>query len=371
MNLLRKRLVSIGIIVLLTVSLCACKDLRSKNKNNNTETKVKQTETIEKEVPKSPFTGLETTEDSLNIRPFAVMLDNHFDAVPQSALNLADIIYEFKAEGEFTRYMAIFQSKSPEVIGPVRSARPYFVDTAKEYKAIYAHWGGSEAGYAEIPKIGLNDLDGIALEGITFYRNKEVNKKRPHDGYTSTELMKTQAEKYKYTLTNENQSLNFDQSENLDEIKAQMGEDICNSLTLNFFKTYKEQYVYDEGLNKYTIIRNDKTVIDEADGKNVNPSNIIIEFATSKVTGPLGTLTIDIIGQGKGLFLTNGKIIEINWEKTDVDSRTKFTTADGKDLILTPGQSWISVADPTDSILREPDNTQSENSNSDKEQVNM
>ncbi len=308
----RKLVLFIG-VGLLIFTLSACKDLRN-DKDANSRKDVKKEESIdEKEVIRSPFTGLETTEDTLRRRPFAVMLDNHFDAIPQSGLNQSDMIYEFKAEGEFTRYMAIFQSQSPSVIGPIRSARPYFVDTAKEYNAIYAHWGGSEMGYAEIPKIKVDDLDGIALEGITFYRNKDVKKKRPHDGYSSIDLMTKQSEKYKYDLVSDNKAFNFDTSENLDEIKKQMGDEICNSITLNFFKHYKEKYEYDANTNKYRIIRNEKNVTDEADGKDVLVSNLIVEFASSKVTGPLGTLTIDIVGQGKGLLLTNGKIINIEF----------------------------------------------------------
>lgn len=349
---MRLELKKLGLLLLLmglVFSLVGCKDLRSNDKEENTKESM-ETEKIKEEEEKilSPLSGLEVSEDSLNKRPFAVMLDNHFDAIPQSALNMADLIYEFKAEGEFTRYMAIFQSNSPEVIGPVRSARPYFVDTAKEYNAIYAHWGGSELGYAEIPKIGVNDLDGIALEGITYYRNKEVGKKRPHDGYTSSKLLREQAEKYKYDLTDDVKPLKFDTTKDLENIKEQMAEKICTSLTLNFFKSYKEVYEYDESLNKYRVIRNNETVIDEHDKKDVTPSNIIIEFAASKVTGPLGTLTIDIVGSGNGLLLSNGKLIEINWQKNSLDEKTIFTRQDGEEIYLTPGQTWISVADPTD-----------------------
>lgn len=353
--------ISVGLLIF---TLSACKDLRN-DKDANSGKDVKKEESIdEKEVIRSPFTGLETTEDTLRRRPFAVMLDNHFDAIPQSGLNQSDLIYEFKAEGEFTRYMAIFQSQSPSVIGPIRSARPYFVDTAKEYNAIYAHWGGSEMGYAEIPKIKVDDLDGIALEGITFYRNKDVKKKRPHDGYSSIDLMTKQSEKYKYDLVSDNKAFNFDTSENLDEIKKQMGDEICNSITLNFFKHYKEKYEYDANTNKYRIIRNEKNVTDEADGKDVLVSNLIVEFASSKVTGPLGTLTIDIVGQGKGLLLTNGKIININWQKDDPSQRTKFTTQDGKEIILSPGQTWVSVLDPKDIIEKEPSQEKNADENS-------
>ena len=91
---------------------------------------------------------------------------------------------------------------------------------------------------------------------------------------------------------------------------------------------------------------------------------MIVEFASSKVTGPLGTLTIDIVGQGKGLLLTNGKIININWQKDDPSQRTKFTTQDGKEIILSPGQTWVSVLDPKDIIEKEPSQEKNADENS-------
>ena len=82
----RKLVLFIG-VGLLIFTLSACKDLRN-DKDANSGKDVKKEESIdEKEVIRSPFTGLETTEDTLRRRPFAVMLDNHFDAIPQSGLN--------------------------------------------------------------------------------------------------------------------------------------------------------------------------------------------------------------------------------------------------------------------------------------------
>lgn len=94
------------------------------------------------------------------------MLDNHDDARPQAQISKADIIYEYRVEGEFTRYMALFQSNFPENVGPVRSARPYFVQTAKEYNAIYAHWGGSVAGLEEVKREMLWTLMGLPLKEL-------------------------------------------------------------------------------------------------------------------------------------------------------------------------------------------------------------
>ncbi|MGI6343567.1 MAG: DUF3048 domain-containing protein [Bacillota bacterium] len=78
------------------------------------------------------------------------MIDNHPNANPQSGLLDADIVYEMMAEGGITRYLAVFYSKKPELIGPIRSARYYFVQTAKAYNAPYAHVGGHDTAFRMI-----------------------------------------------------------------------------------------------------------------------------------------------------------------------------------------------------------------------------
>lgn len=324
--------------------LTSCIDKETSNK-----TKDAQAKEPEKEKYYAVFTGEEIdSPEKNNNRPIAVMLNNHFDAIPQAGLSDCDILYEYKVEGEFTRYLAVFQSKFPDVnIGSVRSARPYFVDTAKELNAIYSHWGGSPEGYAEIPKLGVDNLDGIALEGISYFRNKEVGKKRPHDGYTTFENLREASEKKNYELTSENQFFEFDHSKDKEKLNS-FDSINCDKITLNFFKHYVEEINYNQDSDKYTIIRNGENIIDENTKEDFSPSNVIIAFANSKVTGANGTLTIYNIGEGSGLLLTNGKLVEINWSKPDASSRTIYTLKDGSEICLNPGQTFIATIDDND-----------------------
>ena len=62
-----------------------------------------------------------------NVRPLAVMVNNHVDARPQSGLIYADLVYEIVAEGGITRMMPFFLSNIPEKIGPVRSTPEYYL----------------------------------------------------------------------------------------------------------------------------------------------------------------------------------------------------------------------------------------------------
>jgi len=111
----------------------------------------------------SNLDGTTVPADQANRRPIAVMVENHPDARPQSGLSNASVVLEAIAEGGITRFMALLGSQNVEKIGPVRSARPYYVQFASGWKAIYAHAGGSEGGLAALataPVVNLDNTNG-------------------------------------------------------------------------------------------------------------------------------------------------------------------------------------------------------------------
>ena len=94
-----------------------------------------------------------------NNRPIAVMIDNHSDAWPQAGLQKAYMVYEIIAEGGETRLMALFKGVDVEKIGPVRSARHYFIDYSMENDAIYTHFGQSPQAQIDLKKYSINDIN--------------------------------------------------------------------------------------------------------------------------------------------------------------------------------------------------------------------
>ena len=120
---------------------------------------------------RSYLTGEPIDGELAKKRPIAIMIGNTSDALPQYGISAADVIYEVPVEGSYTRLMAIFQDYSGlEKIGSVRSCRHYFIYFAKEFDAIYAHYG--HAVYAE-PVLGREDVHNLSgmdseIEGICF-----------------------------------------------------------------------------------------------------------------------------------------------------------------------------------------------------------
>lgn len=356
-----KKLKKLLLIGLAATSLVACGKTPA---NENKEPEVKEPEKI---VYYTPLTHEEREDqEQAKKKIFAVMLDNHDDARPQAQISKADIIYEYRVEGEFTRYMALFQSNFPEGVGPVRSARPYFVQTAKEYNAIYAHWGGSEAGLAEVRSRNVVDLDGIALEGVVFHRNKDVGKRAPHNGYISLPELENYLVEKGIDVNDNTVSLNF-----YDKIAEIEGLDV-KEITLNFNKNYKTNFIYDEASGKYKYIRQDKPVIDEATGEEFTTDNLVVLFQKGVVAGPKGTLKMANIGSGQGLLLQKGKLAPINWEKENEDARTIIKYPDGTEVKFYPGRTFFSIVDQeSDAVYEVPqaegeESTQNTNTNAEK-----
>lgn len=90
----------------------------------------------------SPFTGLELSKELEGKRPVAVMLDGSVKALPQAGIQDAGVVFVSNIEEKYIRYMAIFLDKAPSKVGPIRSARPYFIDWAVAYESFLAHCAG-------------------------------------------------------------------------------------------------------------------------------------------------------------------------------------------------------------------------------------
>lgn len=318
------------------------------NNRNTSDKKVeeKAPEPVVEEKFYSPLTGLEIPKTEVDKRIYAIMFDNHPKARPQSGISEADVLYEFLAEGEFTRYMGLYYNHLPNVIGPVRSARPYFINTAISYNGIYIHWGASEKGYEVLKSSGVEELDGIFLERKTFYRNKEVKKWAPHNGYTTDELLREEFANKGFSETSTEKDFFKFSNEDIDTTTMWTDSNPVESYKLNIFPSYNVTFKYNPEKSAFNVYRKDDIVSDERDEQPISPVNVIILFVDSHVVGPKDTLKLDFTGEGTGKYLCDGKIIDITWHRDSETSKTIYKTTSGNDLILKPGQTFIEVVKP-------------------------
>lgn len=285
---------------------------------------------------KSPLTGMYIDKDRLNDRPIAVMFDNYYKARPQAGLSEADIVYEILAEGNITRYLAIIYTNKPESIGPVRSARPYFLDKALEYDALYVHIGGSEQAKSDIKALKMADIDGLSSGGDIFWRKK--HKPIPNNMYTNYEAIMKQSKRRKYNKNGSFETLKFNEK----DIEIE-GKELSEIKIPYRGKKYSSGFKFNEEDGLYYRYVNNKPHLDEASKLHLTAKNIIVQYAGQRVIDSVGRLEMNLVGSGKGLYITNGRSMEVSWKKPSRRSLTKFYDAQGNEISLNPGITWFQV----------------------------
>jgi len=259
---------------------------------------------------------------------YAVMIDNISVARPQSGISKADIIYEALAEGGIPRLMAVFNSSYPEKVGPIRSARPYFVYIAKEMNAHYVHVGGSDEALKEIKNLGLKDYSAMFMTNPFF-----IDKKRsaPHNTYISLKDLSTIN---MYSSGTFNIPFNFSGS---------FRDGNTKKIVIPYNKSYVVEYRYDTTNNHYYRFVNGKPFVDREDGSQLYADNVIIQYAKHTVLDKVGRLRIDIIGKGKAEFFINKEHIKGYWQRDGINGMTKFYDENGKEIKFYPGKTWVQI----------------------------
>ncbi len=288
-----------------------------------------------------------------NERPIAVMIDNHIDAMPQAGLSKAYIVYEMIVEGGETRLMEIFKSTEVnqidlEKIGPIRSARHYFLDYALEHDAIYVHFGWSPQAQSDIPKLGVDNIHGIYESEKDFWRDK--GKYAPHNAVTSTAVIKKLAEKKGYSLTSDKESvLNYTAEEvNLegDSVKA-------DTVTIPYSYNNTVKYEYDPETKNYIRYSRNKKQVDWLNNEEVRVKNIIITKCKNTTLNDgenKGRQTLSNIGTLDGYYITNGRAIEITCEKSARDAQTVYKDLEGNEIQVNDGNTFVQIC-PIDSKI--------------------
>ena len=287
----------------------------------------------------SPYTGEEVKKEVLNNIAVLAIVENSVSSRPQSGLNAADIVYETLAEGGIPRFIALFQKNNAEKIGPIRSARSYFLDISKEYNLPFAHCGGSEEALIEIENENLMSMNEIANESA-YWRDKE--RKSPHNLYTSTEKL-VQLIKTKDFVKAPTVKLKFDKNY-WDNTKFASATNVF----LNINKFYNTSYTYSNGL--YIKNMDGKTSIDKEDKLPLAFKNIVVQITSIKIQADGDHLDIDLIGAGDGYVISNGKFIKMHWSKKDATSQTKLTDDSDNVIPLSPGNTWWNIIDKSSTI---------------------
>ncbi len=270
-------------------------------------------------------------------RPIAVMFNNIQDALPQSGISNADVVYEAPVEGNITRLMGLMEDyQDVERIGSVRSCREYYVYFAREFDAIYLHYG--HAVYAThilndpgtLRLSGMGDYDMIYDgEGeIVYYRSDDFAS--PHNVFTDYDRIQEGIEFKEYDMDYPaDYTGHYQFAEDGTRVTLEEGE---SASTVAPGYSYNQPYfIYDESSGTYTRYQFGAEQIDMLTGSALCYDNIIFQFCPWEKWDDNGYLDIDVYSGGTGKFITNGRAIDVTWSKEGVDTDTVAETETGED----------------------------------------
>ena len=333
----------IGFGVLLALKFMQDRQTNNEVPKNEIINEVKEPEVIEIKEPET-FKGTD--------RPIALMIDNHKGAMPQGGLNDAYMVYEIIVEGGETRLMALFKGVDLDKIGPVRSARHYFLDYALENDAIYVHFGWSPQAQGDIPKLGVDNINGIYESSTSFWRTKD--KYAPHNVATSTEKILQIANRKEYRTTSTIDSvLNYV----ADDVDLKNSKIEANTVTIPYSYHNTVKYEYDETLGKYVRYSRGTKQVDWSTGETVTVENIIITKCDNWTLNDgenKGRQTIDNIKTLEGYYITNGKAIEITCEKSSRSAQTVYKDLEGNEIDVSDGNTFVQICPIDSKITFEP-----------------
>ena len=275
----------------------------------------------------SPLTGLELEGP---YQPIAVMVENLAAARPHSGVIDADLVYEAHVEGGITRFLAIFLSRSPKVVGPVRSLRHYYMWMGLEWDVLLVHNGQSFIAEDRFDEIPVKRVNGLKT-GKPFWRDN--SRKTPHNLYTSIESLREYVD-----FEQKAEGFDFTSSVAWDGEEYRSIEIPYNKV--NNIVTYK--YDPDTRLN-YRYI-NGEADVDRETGKQISARNIIIQYADHSMLEPgAGYRDVAMIGKGRAQFFAEGRFAEGTWERASQEDRTIFYDSGKNEISLVRGNTWVQV----------------------------
>jgi hypothetical protein len=285
-----------------------------------------------------PLTGLEApSRDALAARIVAVKIENSPAARPQSGLDQADVVYETLTEGGATRFLALFQSQAPPVVGPVRSARSSDLWVVEQYRAVFAHVGGETALLDQFRSRKLDDLDQY-FDPAAYWRAPD--RPAPHNVYTDISKVRAQAVAHGMAGTQTVAALRFDDA-------PVTATPTVSAVSIPFDPTNVVEWRYDTATRTFARSINGQPHADRVSGQQYRADNVVVMWAKTQPRTHVdanGVRALDIVltGSGQATVLRDGVRTEGTWTAGE-SAPPSFKAADGTPIGLTPGRTWFEV----------------------------
>lgn len=284
-----------------------------------------------------PLTG-EGTDDPVDHRIMSVMVNNHSKARPQTGLNQADVVYEFLAEGPITRFLALYHSEIPPLVGPVRSAREYYFRTAKGYNALYLYHGAAQYIEDQLKGGYIDHINGMYYDNDRHLFKRSSSRYAPHDSYLMIQNAYDVAQQKGYEVHKDHTPLPFLDEEQVQNIE---GND-ATTVSITYSDSPREtvKFEYNESAQNYTRYSDGEKTVDLNSQEPKLVDNVFIVETGHRVIDSKLRRAIDTESGGNGYLIQKGKVQQVSWK--NVDGRI-VPFKDGKELGFVPGKTWVNI----------------------------
>jgi hypothetical protein len=279
---------------------------------------------------RSPFTGEPVR--SLN-RVLAAKIDNIRYARPQTGLTHADIVYVLPVEGGLSRFLAIFSSDYPPVIGPVRSAREDDLELLRQFgRPAFAYSGATATLLPYIHRAArIVDL----YDGITAGYYRDTNRIAPYNLYAHTRQLLGQAPR-----ASRAHDIGFRFG------PPPPGGKPARSASVSY-PAASFRFSWSAAKDRWLVSMDGSPAV-TTDGGRLSPATVVIQYTTVRTSRFLEygkpPPYAESTGSGTALVLRDGKAWAAHWSRPKADGGTTFTTVAGQRMTFSPGQVWIVLA---------------------------
>ncbi len=278
-------------------------------------------------------------------RPVAFQIDNEKLAMPQNGVAQAEVVYEVPIEANEVRLTAIFQDWGEvERIGPLRSARRYHPGIVYEFDGIFFHNGHSDLALEYLNDPRCDDLEGIENSGWpAIYKGSDH--RNGHNDFTNPAKTDKRIEQLGFRRTvKDDFTYKWKFAKEDAPVLLENGKD-ATKVTIGYTQNHP-WFEYNEEDGLYYRYERGRKHVDQDNDEQVAVKNIIVQYCGYNLEWDKNTKNIWTEGTSNGVYITNGKAIDITWRKDSYWDNTFLYDQDGNELKLNPGKTWYCIVLP-------------------------
>ncbi|MEU6353301.1 DUF3048 domain-containing protein [Streptomyces sp. NPDC047072] len=260
----------------------------------------------------------------------AVKIDNVRAARPQTGIDAADVVYAEQVEGGLSRLMAVFATRLPSSVGPVRSARESDLELLAQFDRPALAFSGAQSKL--LPLIDRAPLLAEPPGNVSgaYYRGSD--KAAPHNLYLRPGRLMPSAPGADALTTGFRYGA------------APAGGTPDTSESVRY-PAARFSFTWSADRQRW-LVSLDGTPDVTADGKRLAPATVVVQYVRIRPSAFhdfLGNNTpyTETVGSGKAKVLRDGRAYDVNWKRPKATDGTAFTTADGTPVNFAKGQVWV------------------------------